>query len=83
MIRHFRSWLRCPACGRPVEGCTNLDEEDGSPEPGDIAMCMWCGGLLCFTDDMTFRIATPEDLDKIRPTQRGKLARLAQRRGQA
>jgi len=47
----------CPICGAAHDAATNLDS--GSiPKPGDLTICISCGYVMAFTDDLSFRKLT-------------------------
>ena len=37
-------------------------ETEGVPEPGDITICIHCGHLMAFADDMTVRPLTDNEM---------------------
>ena len=39
--------------------------DDSAPVPGDITICIYCGYLMAFTDDMTFRELTEEEIKEV------------------
>ena len=76
---------RCPDCGyamdaaSPVSG--NADEE---PRPGDLSVCLDCGAVLVFTNELGMRVATLREMNEAPPNllrvvriivQRGRLTR--------
>jgi hypothetical protein len=54
----------CPHCGRPLDahGDTPGERDDKAPRPGDVSVCMKCGGVMIFTEGLGLRIATPEEM---------------------
>ena len=62
----------CPNCGRYVDAVTGAGidtDEPVAPNPGDTAMCAYCGALLIFGKQMEFRFVPPAEeaavLDRI------------------
>lgn len=50
----------CPQCGAPNDMATSWGGDD-SPEPGDVSLCVGCGTVLVFNDDMSSRKPTPDE----------------------
>lgn len=43
----------CPACGHRLDGAmAHPSVEDVPPTPGDLSVCIACGSILRFLDDM-------------------------------
>ncbi len=55
---------RCPACGENFGAATNVTSTQ-PPPPGAFSVCFYCGALLRFRDDLTTRIASPEELAEL------------------
>lgn len=41
----------CPHCGSSLDAVTPMDH-DSRPEPGDVTLCVCCGGASEFDDDL-------------------------------
>jgi hypothetical protein len=54
----------CLSCGKMLDGCTAVDA-DGGPCPGDFTVCISCGHLMAFADDLTLRELTSEEMHAI------------------
>ncbi|HEY1878489.1 MAG TPA: hypothetical protein VGG68_01005 [Caulobacteraceae bacterium] len=54
----------CPYCGKPHDSATNADpgRDERPPEPGDASMCIGCGSMLIFDDDLKLSKPDPETL---------------------
>ncbi len=50
----------CPGCGNANDGATGIIGM-GSPEPGDVTVCAYCGMVLVFTDTLRTRILSNEE----------------------
>jgi len=50
----------CPNCGKELNSACGLDSEDG-PSPGDFTVCIGCGYILAFTEDLGVRELTGEE----------------------
>jgi hypothetical protein len=52
----------CCECKRMVDHCTPASEPNIVPEPGDTTLCIGCGAVNVFTDDLTLRAPTDEEM---------------------
>jgi len=43
----------CPDCGYVMDAATAVSRKDATPKPGDASLCLKCGALLRFADDLT------------------------------
>lgn len=59
----------CCYCGHFLECAMHPVDDTREPTPGDFSMCINCGGLLCFNEDMTLRGATLADRQAMEPDQ--------------
>ena len=50
----------CLDCGVVVD--MNANAEDRIPTPGDMSVCMYCGHLMAFADDLSFRPLTDAEI---------------------
>lgn len=54
----------CLGCGIKIDGATYVGEGDSSPDPGSITVCIYCGHIQAYDDDLRLRELTPvEQLD--------------------
>ena len=60
----------CPGCGARNDRATGTVN---APTPGDYSVCVSCVQVLLFNDDLTLRLATPEDMDEMSEACRQKL----------
>jgi hypothetical protein len=63
---------KCPGCGKILDATTGI----GTPEPGDFSICAYCRTWLIYKDDLTMRLVTTEDLEKLPPDHLAILKRL-------
>ena len=49
----------CPHCGERMNG---LAGPAGSPAEGDVTLCVYCANISLFTEQLTLRKATPEEV---------------------
>jgi hypothetical protein len=54
----------CLSCGKQLDGCTAVDA-DGGPSPGDFTVCISCGHLMAFADDLTLQELNDEEMHAI------------------
>jgi hypothetical protein len=55
----------CPRCRHEVDAATH-PTEDVRPRPGDVSVCIGCQGVNLFAEDLTLRMPTPEELQRLR-----------------
>jgi len=55
----------CLRCRKKLDAASYIKDESKSPVPGDVTICMYCGYLMAFTDDMTFRELTEEEIKEV------------------
>lgn len=53
----------CPNCGAEFTQATN--QKGRMPKPNDATVCIKCATILVFTDQLTVRAPTTEELDKL------------------
>lgn len=54
----------CLVCGHRMDRHAQLaepDEEDAEPETGDVTLCIRCGYVMIYDDDLRFRHPTPAE----------------------
>lgn len=51
---------RCLSCGKELDAVAGLHEGD-TPDPGAVALCLACGHIAIFADDLTLRQPTREE----------------------
>lgn len=64
MSCHLSDDLVCPSCGSKLNGATD-PVGDATPSSGDITVCLYCGHILVFTDDLRLRNPTDEEIHEI------------------
>jgi len=58
----------CTACGHSLDGAAAaMTEEDTreSPQPGDALVCVYCGHIMAFSENLTMRDLTDEEMVQI------------------
>lgn len=51
----------CASCGQPLDTTEGVSDDIATPKPGDITVCLVCGHLAAFADDLTMRPLTREE----------------------
>jgi hypothetical protein len=59
----------CPTCGATITAATDL-RGHAEPRAGDLSVCLACGGVLVFTEDLSLRRATRADARDLPPAVR-------------
>jgi hypothetical protein len=63
MTREIKA--KCPSCDQEVDGATEIGNGDETPEPGDIALCLYCAIPSAYTENedgtLGLRDLTPEE----------------------
>jgi hypothetical protein len=54
----------CPSCGKVFDVATDVTSDEG-PSPGDISICLHCGHLMAFNDDLTVRELTSDEMHEV------------------
>lgn len=54
----------CLDCGREMDAATTVPglNEDAEPHPGAVSLCLQCGNVAIFADDMTLRPLTDDEV---------------------
>ena len=52
----------CPICKYEMDRATYADKEERKPSPNDYSVCLKCGEILVFSEDLFLREATISDL---------------------
>jgi hypothetical protein len=52
----------CLSCGRPLNSTSCVDGSDAAPSPGDVTVCFYCGLVMIFTDDLSLRDLTRDEM---------------------
>jgi hypothetical protein len=55
---------KCLNCGKLLNGAATVSavDENETPSPNDFTFCLYCGHLMAFTDELTLRHPTGEEL---------------------
>ena len=55
---------RCLNCGHKFNAAGGVNSED-APEPGNICLCIDCGAVMLYAEDLTVRGMTREEMDDL------------------
>lgn len=53
---------KCPICGEVLDAATGIQGKKVAPKEDDFTMCIYCGTLLRFNSDLSYRAAADEEL---------------------
>lgn len=66
---------RCPNCRSSLDAATaTFSQKPLVPDPEDLTICLYCQKILIFNSDLSLRVATAEDLGKLKYDTLLKLA---------
>lgn len=57
----------CPTCDYAADAATCVDKRDARPRVGDITLCLKCGEILIFDEDMKVRLPLVFELMNLPP----------------
>jgi len=52
-------------CGKKLDAATTAARRDRKVKPGDLSVCVYCGNVSIFTDDMRLRDITTEEFQAL------------------
>jgi hypothetical protein len=55
---------KCLDCGKPMDGAMDI-VGDHTPEPGSVGICMDCGHVMVYADDLTLREPNDEEIKEL------------------
>jgi hypothetical protein len=56
----------CPHCEKVLDGAlTWIGDDDRGPAPNDATVCINCGTILIYTDDLRLRLATALEIAEV------------------
>ena len=56
---------RCATCNHTIDAHTGFDHDE-APLPHDLTVCIYCGTISEFDDDMNLIPVSPEELAKVK-----------------
>ncbi len=61
----------CLNCGKPLDAASEVAEKpEDAPKPGCVTLCAYCGHIMVFADDMSFRELTDEEITTVAGDER-------------
>jgi hypothetical protein len=54
----------CPNCRKSIDTCQSTSGERG-PQPSDLSICLYCGHLSAYGDDMMLRELTDAEVVEV------------------
>jgi hypothetical protein len=51
----------CLGCGGKIDGATHVGEEDTTPDPGSVVVCIYCGHIMAYDEGLKLRELTLEE----------------------
>ncbi|MBR0883889.1 hypothetical protein ACVMGC_000967 [Bradyrhizobium barranii subsp. barranii] len=60
----------CTGCGKHLDGATVIDQKRAVPESGNITLCLYCGHLQAFADDLSLRELTDAEMHEVAGDER-------------
>jgi Zn ribbon nucleic-acid-binding protein len=58
---HIIKGSECPSCKKMLDGASAIDD-DCEPSPGNVTICIYCGHIMAFADDLSFRELNDEEI---------------------
>ena len=59
------SGCTCPGCGEVLDAVSDLSLEVNRVRSGDITVCLYCGHIAAFAEDLSLRELTPEEVHEV------------------
>jgi hypothetical protein len=53
---------KCPKCGKTFDATTGAYDNNIVPRKGDVTVCIKCGEILVFKEDMRTRLPTEKEI---------------------
>jgi hypothetical protein len=60
-VDRYMPLTACLGCGKRIDGATHVGEKDSFPDPGSITVCIYCGHLQAYDDDLMLRELTSDE----------------------
>lgn len=57
---------KCPVCFYETDRMSCITDDNKIPEPGDLNICIRCGNFCIILEDLTYRQATADELNRYR-----------------
>jgi hypothetical protein len=57
---------KCSCCGKPLDAAAGVEDNDkAGPTPGAFSLCIYCGHLAAYADDLSLRELTDEETHEV------------------
>lgn len=56
---------KCPSCGYQFDMAIVILSQEQAPSPGDMTVCIQCGHVMAFSENLTPRKLTDEEMYRI------------------
>lgn len=53
--------ISCPTCKNTLDGFTEVDDDSRKPKDGDISICVYCGSINKYANDVKDLIKMDQD----------------------
>jgi hypothetical protein len=63
-VTHRTTPTLCPTCGHKLDAATGLDH-DHKPSPGDLSVCIQCGEILEFDEEIKLILISEGTIEKL------------------
>jgi hypothetical protein len=60
-MKHRTPLATCPSCGHQLDAATSMTGHDAI-KPDDITICLYCGHVMAFGNDLEFRPLTDAEM---------------------
>lgn len=55
----------CPSCDKRLDAASTLENDDIQPKSGDVSICLYCASFLTFTENLSIRLLTTEEIAEL------------------
>lgn len=66
---------QCPICKSKLDAVTSAEKPEYKPSPKDLTMCLYCGGILYFEEDMSLAEMPEVLIDTFDKETKGKIGK--------
>ena len=56
---------KCTGCGELVNDATSVDKDGAAPGGGDVTICIFCGHVMIYNDDLSMREPTGDEMREL------------------
>lgn len=66
----------CPSCNASIDAISDSSNEDKTPKPGDISVCLYCGSFLILLENFKPRLMFLNEIEILDDETRIQLIRI-------